>query len=93
MAFDHLRLGLELVIDAVEHVPDQQGAVADNVLRGPDRVEVGEIGLRDEPQGLAAGSEGQARGCQGGCDGASGRNGGGLEESASVHVHVPHANE
>ena len=53
VALDHLRLRLELVVDAVQHVPDQQGAVAHDVLRGPDGVEIGQGGLRHEAQHLA----------------------------------------
>ena len=59
--FDHLRLRLQLVVHAEQHVPDQQRAVADDVLRGPDRIEVGEVGLRHEAQNLVVGGQRQPR--------------------------------
>ncbi len=55
VALDHLRLWVKLVVDAIKRVPDQQGAVAHDILRGPDRIEVRQIGLRDEAQRLAVG--------------------------------------
>ena len=48
------RCGCELRVDAVERVPDQRGGVAHDVLRAPDRIEVGEVGLRHEAQRLGA---------------------------------------
>ena len=54
MPLDHLRLRFKPVIDPVQRVPDQQGAVAHDILRGPDRIEVGQIGLRHKPQHLVA---------------------------------------
>ena len=45
-AFDHLTLRLQIFVDAVERVPDESGRVADDILRTPNRVEIGEVGLR-----------------------------------------------
>ena len=46
------RCGSSLLVDAVERVPDQRRGVAHDILRAPDRIEVGEIGLRHELQRL-----------------------------------------
>ena len=40
LALDHLALGLELGIDAVERVPDELGGVAHDVLGAPDGIKV-----------------------------------------------------
>ena len=50
MALAHLRLRFELIVHAVQRVPDQQPAVAVDVLRGPDRIKVRQVRLRDEAQ-------------------------------------------
>src|SRR3712207_8717915 len=39
----HLALHLQLLVHAVERVPDQRRSVAHHVLGAPDRVEVGEV--------------------------------------------------
>ena len=89
MPFDHLRLGFELVVHPVQHVPDQQGAVAHHVLGGPNRVQIREIGLGDEAQHVAAG---------GACEVGRGQpsysaraesgdaHGGGFQEVTTIHV-------
>src|SRR5262249_14345930 len=50
LALDHLTPRLKLVVETVEHVPHQRGSVAHDVLGVPDRIEVGEVCLRDEAQ-------------------------------------------
>jgi hypothetical protein len=56
LALDHLATRLKLVVDAVKHVPHQRGAVAHDVLGVPDRIEIGEIGLRHEAQHARGGA-------------------------------------
>src|SRR5271166_5226357 len=81
MALGHLRLRLLLLVHSVQHVPDQQGAVADDGLRGPNRIEVGQVGLRNEAERLGFGCETQARRRQGdGC-----RDGGRFQETPTIH--------
>ena len=46
--FHHLALRLELFVHPIKRVPDHGGGIAHHVLRAPDRVEIGEIGLRHE---------------------------------------------
>jgi hypothetical protein len=48
LGFDHLTLRLEFVVHAVQHVPDEQPAVAGDVAAAPDRIEIGEVGMRDK---------------------------------------------
>jgi len=48
MTLDHLRLGVELRIVAVERVVDRQRKIARDVGRRPDRVERGEVAMRRE---------------------------------------------
>jgi hypothetical protein len=50
LRFDHLALGLELVVEAIERVPDERRGVAHHVLRAPDGIEIGEVRLRHEAQ-------------------------------------------
>src|SRR5215212_1190382 len=50
LGFDHLALRLQLVVEAVERVPDERRGVADDVLGAPDRVEIGKVRLRHEAQ-------------------------------------------
>ena len=54
VAGDHLRLGAELGVQAVERVEDQQRVVAGDVGAGDDGVEHGEVGDGDEAQGGGA---------------------------------------
>ena len=51
-ALAHLRLRAKLAVHAIERVEEQHAGVAHHVERGPDRVEIGQVGLRDEPQHL-----------------------------------------
>src|SRR5262249_50339994 len=50
LGFDYLPSWRERVVDAVKHVPHQQPGVADHVAGAPDRVETGEIGIRDKAE-------------------------------------------
>jgi sulfur carrier protein ThiS len=50
LRFDHLALRLELLIEAVERVPNHRRGVADHILRAPDRIEIGEVRLRHEAE-------------------------------------------
>jgi hypothetical protein len=49
-ALGHLRLDLALGILGTDLVEDHEGVVARDNGRGPDRVEAGEVGLRDDAQ-------------------------------------------
>ena len=83
MALRHLRLRVELTVDAVQRVPNEQRGIADHVLGAPDRVEIGEVRLGDELQQLGAGGCCEGRGGQS----AGGRHGGGraLQKVTTVH--------
>ena len=50
LGLDHLALRLQLVVHAVKRVPHQRRGVAHHVCGAPDRIEIGEIGLRHETQ-------------------------------------------
>jgi hypothetical protein len=50
LRFRHLALWFEVFINAVKRVVDQRRGVADDVLSGPNRIEIGKIGLRNEAQ-------------------------------------------
>ena len=50
VALGHLRMGAELVVHAIERVPDHVAMVADDVGGDRDRVQPAEIGLRHEAQ-------------------------------------------
>jgi hypothetical protein len=50
LGFDHLALRLQLVVDAVERVPNEDRRVAGDIGRAPDRIEIREINLRHEAQ-------------------------------------------
>jgi hypothetical protein len=50
VAGGHLRMGAELVVHAVERVPDHVAMVADDVGGDRDRVQPAEIGLWHEAQ-------------------------------------------
>ena len=83
MALDHLRLRLQLAVDAVQLVPDHHGVVARNVGGGHDRIDDGQVGLRNEAQhvcGTGSRHSGQRR-----C--GSGRGSG--EEVTSPHIRSP----
>src|SRR4029078_650454 len=49
---NHLSLRLQLTVHAVQHVPDEESGIASDICSGPDRVEIGEIGMRHQAQGL-----------------------------------------
>ncbi len=51
-ALDHLRLGLELVVEREQRVVDQVAVVAHDVGGGPDRIEDFQIRVHDHPQRL-----------------------------------------
>jgi hypothetical protein len=61
LGFDYLPSWRQRVVDALQHIPYQQSGVAGDVGSGPDRVEIGEIGMRDcmFPAGPAAPGEQQ----------------------------------
>ena len=64
MTLGHLRMGAELVVHAIERVPDHVAMVADDVGGDRDRVQPAEIGLRHEaqhPRRPAVTSAGQRR--------------------------------
>ena len=48
LGLHHLPLWLQLFVHTIERVPHHAGGVAHDVLRAPDWVEIGEIGLRHE---------------------------------------------
>ena len=56
------RCGCELAVDAVKHVPHQQPGIAGDVGGAPDRIEIGEIGMRHEAQRARRGALRDRRG-------------------------------
>ena len=66
-ALQHLRPGGEALVQAPERVPDHEGVIGGDDGGGPDRVRIGQVGLRHEAENAAGGlGEGGARqGCGG----------------------------
>ena len=88
-AFDHLALGFQLVVKAVKRVPDQGGSIAHHILRAPDRVEVGQIGLRHKAQRARGSPLRQRRGGKP-ARASQRRNAGGcLEKISTIHRPSP----
>jgi hypothetical protein len=52
----HLALRLQPVVEAIERVPHHGRRIAHDVLRAPDRVEVGEVGLGHETERACGGA-------------------------------------
>src|SRR3978361_347274 len=77
MSGDHLRRDLVGAVLAVKRVKDHEAVVAGDVGRGPDRIQYGQIGLRDETQQPRSLGSGDGRRRQ--------RDGGGGQESAASH--------
>ena len=82
MAFQHLRLGVEFFVAAVQRLEQQVGVVAADHRRRPDRVEAGQVGLRDVDDRLGAPANGR---CLGLGPGGGKRGGGAREEAAAFH--------
>ena len=61
-AFHHLALGFKLVVKPVKRIPDQRRGIAHHILRAPDRVEIGQIGLRHEAERARGSPLRQSRG-------------------------------
>ena len=81
IAGDHLRLHLELGVEAVKRIVDCEREVPGDVGGGPDRVERGEVGMRNEvDRGLSLSPDDLRRGQRGG----PGEDG--FEHIASLHV-------
>lgn len=88
LGLDHLTLRLKLGIDAVERVPDQRRRVAHDILRAPDGIEIGEVGLRHEAQGARRGALCDRRGREAGqCQTA--RAGQSLQNGPAIHEILP----
>ena len=67
-AFDHLRLHLEGAVLSVERVEDEIAVIARDIDGGPDRIERGEVGSRDEAEHpLALGARQSRRRQRGNC--------------------------
>ncbi len=60
-ALDHLRLDLAVGVGAEQGVVDHVAVVADHVLRGPDGVEDGQVGVRHHLQHLLLRERGRGR--------------------------------
>ena len=78
--------GSSCLVHAVEQVPHHRRGVAHDVLRAPDRVEIGEVRLRHEAQrprrgALRQGGRGKARGAERRGGGA----GRGFQEAPAIH--------
>ena len=89
LALDHLTPGLKLIVETVKHVPHQRGGIAHDVLCVPDRIKIGEIGLRHEAQharGPALRDRWGGKSAGRGQDADTGR---GLDERASIHDSRP----
>ena len=86
LRFDHLALWPQLVVNAVKHVPDQRGAIAHDILGVPDRVEIGEIGLRDEAQRARRCALGDGRRRQCACRNRASRR---FQERSAMHGGLP----
>src|SRR5262249_41232096 len=88
LRLDHLALRLQLRIDAVEHVPDEYAGIAGDISGRPDRIEIGEIGVRHQAQGARVDTLRDGRGGEtapgGEGDGAGGR----FDEIPAFH-HAP----
>ena len=81
----HLRMRLELVVEPVQGVEHQERVVAGDVGRGPDRIERGQIGLRNEFQYLLGIGARDARSGQGNCE-CSCAGQGRLQDVTAFHV-------
>ena len=82
-ALAHLRLRHEVAVHPVERVVEQHRGVAHHVERGPDRVQVGQIGLRNETQHLGIGCQRQPWRSQ--TTRRRERTRGSLQESPTIH--------
>jgi hypothetical protein len=52
---DHLRLGLEVLVHRKQRVVDHVAVIAADIGGGPDRIDVLQVGVRNDAQGRAAG--------------------------------------
>jgi len=89
LGFDHLPSRLERVVDTVQHVPYQQSGVAGDVGAARDRVEIGEIGMRDKAQCLRRGALGDRRGGKAARCRQGARASRGFQERSPVHDSPP----
>ncbi len=84
-ALGKLGLRLEIGVDAEEAVVHHHAEVARDVGRGPDRVQHGQVGVRDEFQRPRAGRLGDADARQCGAGDGAG------DQGASMHSRLPRA--
>ena len=87
--FDHLALRLEVGVHAVEHVPHQEPGIARDIGRGPDRIEIGEVCVRDQPQRPRRSALRYCGRCKSARPRERARGGRGFQECASIHVYAP----
>ena len=86
LGLDHLALGHKLVVQAVKRVPHHGRCVAHHIGTGPDRIEIGEIGLRHEAQRACCGALRDRGACKSARRCRTGR---GLQECSSIHDFAP----
>ena len=89
LGLDHLPLRHELLVDAVERVPDQRRGVAHDVLGAPDRIEIRKVRLGNEAQRARGGALRQGGRGELLRHGQRPDTGGGFEQRPAIHDVFP----
>src|SRR6202012_4658712 len=87
--FDHLALDLQTCVHPVKRIPYQEASVAGDVSGGPDRIKVGEVGVRHQAHGARCGALRDGWGDQSTCRGYGTSTSKGFQKCAPIHCISP----